>query len=333
MSAPIPAIRRSPLAARPARVVRRAILLVALVALGTPRALLAQEHVVPAILGRWDLRVTGANGQVQPSWLEVSLSGGRMLVGRFVGVVGSARPVARVDFAEDTLRFTIPPQWERDTASLRVEGVLAGDSLTGTLVTPGGARQAWSGRRAPALRRANALKWGRPVALFDGKSLDGWSAAGDNRWRVVGGVLTAGGGGANLVSARTFDDFKLHVEFRYPKGSNSGVYLRGRYEVQIEDSPARPWPLPLDIGAVYGFLPPNEAAARAPGAWQTYDITLVGRRISVVLNGRPVIVEQSIPGITGGAIDSDEGAPGPLLLQGDHGAVEFRRIVLTPAAR
>ena len=135
------------------------------------------------------------------------------------------------------------------------------------------------------------------------------------------------------MTARPFGDFKLRVEFRYPKGSNSGIYLRGRHEVQIEDGTEGPLPGPLAIGGVYGFLAPNEHAARGPGAWQTYDITLVGRRVTVVLNGRAVIANQVIPGITGGALDSDEGAPGPLMIQGDHGAVEFRRIVVTPAVR
>jgi hypothetical protein len=147
---------------------------------------------------------------------------------------------------------------------------------------------------------------------------------------VVDGILTNAGGGGNLVTTRSFEDFKLHAEFRYPKGSNSGLYLRGRYEVQIEDSPERLEPGPLHVGGVYGFLPPTENAAKAPGEWQRFDITLVGRRVTIVLNGRTVIADQIIPGITGGALDSDEGAPGPIYIQGDHGPIEFRRLVLTP---
>jgi len=120
------------------------------------------------------------------------------------------------------------------------------------------------------------------------------------------------------------------VEFRYPPAGNSGVYLRGRYEVQIEDSPG-PEPVIGGLGAVYGFIVPNENAARRPGEWQTYDIELVGRLLTVVLNGHTVISVQSIPGPTGGALDSDEGLPGPIFLQGDHGPIEYRNIVLTPA--
>jgi hypothetical protein len=236
-----------------------------------------------------------------------------------------------VDFSGGVLRFAIPPQWEPDTADLRVEGTLAGDRLTGTLVTPGGQRHGWTATRAPHLRRTAAPAWGAPVALFNGRDLTGWTArGGENRWKVVNGLLTAGGGGANLVTSGNYGDFKLHAEFRIPKGSNSGLYLRGRYEVQIEDSPERVEPGPMHVGAVYGFLAPTENAARAPGEWQTYDVTLVGRRVTVVLNGRTIIADQIIPGITGGALDSDEGAPGPIYIQGDHGAVEFRKITLTP---
>ncbi|HRO70124.1 MAG TPA: DUF1080 domain-containing protein [Chitinophagaceae bacterium] len=136
--------------------------------------------------------------------------------------------------------------------------------------------------------------------------------------------------GSNLVTERKFDDFKLHIEFRYPKGSNSGVYLRGRYEIQIADSKGMAT-LKDQLGAVYGFISPTEMAAKDPGEWQTYDITLVGRMITVVANGKTVICNQEIPGITGGALDSNEGEPGPLYIQGDHGPIEYRNIVLTPA--
>ncbi len=292
----------------------------------------AQQPGPPPVVGRWDLRVEGPDG-VYPSWLEVWVSGHRTLVGRFVGRVGSARPSGRVEWAAGTMRFAIPPQWEQEPNDLRVEGTVSGDRLTGTLVTPAGERHAWTATRAPALRRAAPPAWGTPVALLNGKDLTGWTTqgGGENRWRVVNGVLTNAGGGANLVTTRTFDDFKLHLEFRYPKGSNSGVYLRGRYEVQIEDSDPTREPTTGDIGGVYGFIAPSEMAARPPGEWQTYDITLVGRMVTVVANGRTIIFDREIPGITGGALDSDEGAPGPLMLQGDHGPIEYRNITLTPA--
>jgi len=123
--------------------------------------------------------------------------------------------------------------------------------------------------------------------------------------------------GINLLTVAQYDDFKLHIEASYPKGSNSGIYLRGRYEVQVEDSYGRD-PDSILFGGIYGFLTPNEMAALPAGEWQVFDITLIGRRVTIVANGKTIISDQIIPGITGGAIDSKEGEPGPLLLQGDH---------------
>ena len=306
--------------------------LLSLAALGAPSApLAAQGSATPALVGRWDLRVTGPAGQY-PSWLEVTRSGHATYVGRYVGAVGSARPISRIDVTATGFQFAIPRQWEQETNDLRVEGRVEGDRMTGTLVTPGGQRHTWTAVRAPTLRRATAPSWGTPIPLFDGRDKAGWRVfGGADKWTVVNGILTNAGGGGNLATERTFDDFRLLVEFRYPRGSNSGIYLRGRYEVQIEDPAGKQELGPHDIGGVYGLLSPNENAARAPGEWQTYEITLVGRRVTVVLNGKPVIADQVIPGITGGALDSDEAAPGPFYIQGDHGPVEFRRIVLTPA--
>jgi hypothetical protein len=125
----------------------------------------------------------------------------------------------------------------------------------------------------------------------------------------------------------------LHAEFRYPPDGNSGVYLRGRYEAQIEDSTvtASAGEATGGTGAIYGFLIPNQNAVKGANEWQTYDITLVGRRVTIVLNGKQVVCEANIPGITGGALDSQEGEPGPIMLQGDHGPVEYRNVILTPA--
>ena len=172
------------------------------------------------------------------------------------------------------------------------------------------------------------------MELFDGKDLAGWkprSADVKSRWEARDGVLVNTAASTDLVSERKFTDFQLHAEFRYPAGSNSGIYLRGRYEVQIEDDYGEE-PDSHRIGGVYGFLTPSVNAAKKAGEWQTLDITLVGRTVKVVLNGERIIDRQVIPGVTGGALDSDEGAPGPILLQGDHGPIEFRRVTLTPGS-
>ncbi|MGE5198018.1 MAG: DUF1080 domain-containing protein, partial [Rhodospirillaceae bacterium] len=290
----------------------------------------AQAPARPAAIGRWDLTVQGPKGPY-PSWLEVTLSGTRTLVGRFVGGGGSARPISRIDVSEGSIHFAIPPQWEKETNDLVFDAAVTGDTLEGTLVTPGGERQRVAGRRAPSLRRAGPPSWGQTVPLFNGQDLAGWTTfGGTSQWTAENGVLKNARSGANLVTTAKYDDFKLHLEVNCPKGSNSGIYLRGRYEVQVEDA-IDPEPKSTDLGGIYGFLVPNENASAGAGNWQTFDITLVGRRVTVVLNGKTIIGDQTIPGITGGALDSDEGAPGPIYLQGDHGAVAYRNLRITPA--
>lgn len=289
----------------------------------------AQQPAQPAIVGRWDITVQSSE-RSYPSWLEVRRSGYRTLVGRFVSQSGSARPISKVEFADGQLRFSVPPQWEQRETDLYFEGKLEGEKLRGWTTDNAGNRLSWVAERAPTLRRQGEPKWGNPIKLLNGTDLAGWRAIGDNQWRVVNGVLTNMKSGGNLVTDQTFNDFKLHAEFRYPKDGNSGIYLRGRYEVQIEDTAGQE-PASTHLGGIYGFLAPNEDAAKKAGEWQTFDVTLVGRLVTVVLNGKTIICNQEIPGITGGALNSDESAPGPLFLQGDHGPVEFRNMILTPA--
>ena len=283
----------------------------------------------PAIIGRWNM-VVHTRTDSFPSWLEVHRSGNRWLVGHYVGGSGSARPISRIDFAKGKVHFTLPPQWERDTSTLVFDGQLTGDRLSGTMTDASGGHNTWTAVRAPTLRAAANPAWGAPIELFNGRDLRGWHAVGGaNQWQVSNGILTSPKAGANLVTDRTFTDFKLHVEFRYPKEGNSGVFLRGRYEVQVEDSRGME-PASGHLGGIYGFLVPNQDAAKAAGEWQSFDITFLGRQVTVVLNGTTIIRQQDIPGITGGALSSDEGAPGPIMLQGDHNPIEYRKVTLTP---
>lgn len=293
---------------------------------------LAQSRTASdALLGRWDL-VVQRGTQTSPSWLEVERSGRATLVGQFVGSGGSARPIAKIEFTDGTFRFAIPPQWETNPRDITFEGRLDGDRITGSMTMGDGQKATWSGTRAPSLRRAGRPAWGEPITLFNGKSLDGWQPVGrdENQWRALGGILQNARSGANLVTVQKFDDFKLHLEFRVPKGANSGVYLRGRYELQIDDA-AGLEPSSHHLGGLYGFIAPSENVARAAGEWQSMDVTLVGRMLTYELNGTTVICNREIPGPTGGALDSAEADPGPLLLQGDHGPVDYRNIVITPA--
>jgi hypothetical protein len=291
----------------------------------------AQQTKDPDVIGRWDLTVD-KNGKSTPSWLEVQKSGFHRLIGRFVSDGGSARPISQVMVNGSKYSFSIPPQWEADNHNLDFEFEANGDNIHGTMVAADGKTYNWTGVRAPTLERDKPVVWGTPIKLFNGKDTKGWHTDGKNQWVVENGILRSKHSGANLISDQKFTDFKLHVEFRYQQGSNSGVYLRGRYETQIIDTKSgEPEPLANQFSAIYGFLQPNRMMAKDPGQWQSYDITLVGRTVTVVANGKKVICDAIIPGITGGAIDSKEGEPGPILFQGDHGPIDYRNIVITPA--
>ncbi|HEV8543551.1 MAG TPA: DUF1080 domain-containing protein [Verrucomicrobiae bacterium] len=287
----------------------------------------------PSLVGRWDLNVHDGN-QTYPSWIEVKLSGYRTLVGSYVGQFGSARPVAKIDFDQGTghFRFVVPPQWEHRTNDVAVEATVQGDMLKGETTNEQGKPVQLEGHRAPLLVRGPEPNWGKPLALFNGTDLSGWKPRHPNTpngWQVENKSLVNAKPGNDLITEGRFTDFKLRARFRYPAGSNSGIYLRGRYEVQIEDNYGLE-PESHLIGGIYGFLTPRVNTAKKAGEWQTLEITLVGRIVTVVLNGEPIIERQAIPGITGGALDSDEARPGPIIIQGDHGKVEFAELVLTP---
>jgi hypothetical protein len=184
------------------------------------------------------------------------------------------------------------------------------------------------------LETAKQPQWGKPIKLFNGKDLTGWKMTDPNTkspWMVVDGTLVSPTHGPEIINDQKFKDFKLHIEFNCAENSNSGVYLRGRYEVQVETNSLSE-PPSHHMGGVYGFLAATPELPRTPGEWQSYDITLVGRTITVVQNGKTIIDRQEVPGITGGALDSHEELPGPIYLQGsEDGHVMYRNIVVTPA--
>lgn len=284
----------------------------------------------PDVIGRWDITIE-KSGKSLPSWLEVQKSGTHTLIGRFVYAFGSARPISEVKPNDGKYSFSIPPQWEEGNRNMDFQFEVSGDKLKGTMVYTDGVTYEFTGVRAPLLIRSKSPVWGTPVKLFNGKNVKGWHTDGTNQWIAENGILRSPHSGANLITDKTFTDFKLHIEFRYPQGSNSGVYLRGRYEVQVIDTKSGdPEPVNNQFSSIYGFLPPNKMTAKNPGEWQSYDITLVGRMVTIIANGKTVIYDQVIPGITGGAINSKEGEPGPILIQGDHGPIDYRNIVITP---
>ena len=286
---------------------------------------------VKPFLGRWDLTLKSPDREY-PSWLELREQDGQ-LKAQMVGRWGNARPLPKAELSDGRLTFVSPKEEEGSKGDLVFQGQLKGETLSGTVNGPDGKTWQWTGVRAPALERANAPQWGKPTQLFNGKDLSGWKmgAPGPPVWTVQNGTLVSPGNGPELYGDAKFQDFKLHVEFNCGKDANSGVYLRGRYEVQIETE-SESEPPSHHTGGVYGFLAPSPEQPRVPDTWQTFDITLIGRKVTVVLNGKTIINNQEIPGITGGAVDSLEASPGPIYFQGsEKGHVAFRNIVITPA--
>jgi Domain of Unknown Function (DUF1080) len=289
-----------------------------------------------SIEGRWDITITKGDKKI-PSWLEVNHSGIKYLNGRFVGSGGSARPISLVNFKDNKMSFAIPPQWDKEDKDLVVEADLKDGTLVGTMNQPNGEIVNFVGVKAPKLINTTEPTFGKPMAIFNGKNLEDWQTIGRedraekaSQWVVEDGVMKSPKSGANIRTTKTFGDFKLHVEFRVPEGSNSGVYLRGRYEAQITDGFGVE-PSVIELGGIYGFVKPLEMPAKKASEWQSYDITLVGRIVTVMLNGKTTIYKNEIPGITGGAIDSNESEPGPIMFQGDHGPIEFRNITIASA--
>jgi hypothetical protein len=293
----------------------------------------ASDESGEAFLGRWDLTLKAPDREY-PSWLEVRRDAGQ-LKADMVGRWGNARPLPKVELSKDKLTFVSPKDEEASPADMVFAGTLFGKTLSGTVNGPDGKVWQWTGRKAPALKPSGESKWGKPIPLFNGKDLSGWKMRGTGTTvgKVEGGNLITPGNGPELINDSKFEDFKLHVEFKADPNSNSGVYLRGRYEVQVETDSAEE-PLSHHTGSVYGFLAPVPELPRKPGEWQSFDITLTGRWITVVENGQTIIDHKEIPGITGGALDSYEELPGPIYLQGsEKGRVAYRSIVITPAKK
>lgn len=301
-------------------------------AVAAPPSSVTKAVSVTGYLGRWDLTLR-APDRTYPSWLELQQQGGQ-LSAQMVGRWGNARPLPKVSISDGKLTFVSPKEEEGAQADMVFQGTLNGAILSGTVNGPDGKTWKWTGRRAPSLHRSGTPTWRKPISLFNGKDLTGWHVSdpkAPKTWTVENGNLVSPGNGPELINNSKFEDFKLHVEFNCGDNANSGVYLRGRYEVQVETDSIDE-PPSHHMGGIYGFLAPTPEQPRTPGKWQTYDITLVGRLVTVVQNGQTIIDNKEIPGITGGALDSHEELPGPIYLQGtEKGHVLYRKIVITPA--
>ncbi len=169
--------------------------------------------------------------------------------------------------------------------------------------------------------------------LFNGKDLSGWKLRnpdGRQSWSAQNGMLvnvvTADQHGTDLVSVDKFKDFTVRYEYMIPRHANSGFYLRGRYEIQILDDFLTDRLQPSGNGALYNLKAPAQFVSRAPGEWQQVEATIQGDKVTVTLNGVKILDQVQVDRPTGGELDRDLDAPGPILLQGDHGSVAFRRI-------
>jgi len=297
--------------------------------------------------GRWNLTVQG-EPRARAWWLEVENAGSAQMRGKFVGAPGGAVdviPVMRIEGDELVWEFERVyrrnPQVDdpQDKAKGVYRAKIVKGDLAGSFAVAGrpGPGLTFTGKRAPKLDDKDDGSWqaGKPVELFNGKDLKGWSPRVAGRplaWYVKDGAMHNEAGATDIVSEAKFMNFKLHIEYRVAIKSNSGIGLRGRYEIQIYGDQGRP-PSSHGNGALYSRITPAVNATLPPEQWQTFDITLIGRTLTVVLNGKTLIDRQEVEGLTAIATDPNEGQPGPIILQGDHGPVEFRKIVVTPLVK
>jgi len=293
--------------------------------------------------GMWTIEIEG--GSV--GWLHVHDSDG-FLDAELLWKGGSVVPVAHVYFVDDNTLVTTRTR-EMSKGEERKHMVTQtykfkrdGDKLAGVAMSPSRDgmsinKENFKGWKLPDVGKApdlSKVEYGKPIQLFNGKNLDGWELMGNrkNGFKVENGVMIndpKGHGYGNLKTVNEFKDFKLTLEVNVPAGSNSGVYLRGMYEIQVADTYGKD----LDshhMGGLYSRVAPTQSAEKPAGEWQTMEMILCNRHVTVVLNGKTIIDNQPAYGPTGGAIIADVFKPGPIYLQGDHGKVSYRNIVLTP---
>ena len=282
--------------------------------------------------GRWDLEVHKTPAD-KAWWLEITGASTAQIKGRFVGFPGgSLNDVPDPKIENGVLRFS----WVDKKNHLNYEIHYNNGALEGEMTGSQGNLK-FTGRRAPVVDEHDDGSWikGKAITLFNGKDLSGWTglkspeAAG---WTVENGVLKSTGHADDLITRDKYWNFELHIEYNIAAHSNSGVGLRGRYEVQIMDDFGRP-PGLHNTGTLYTRIVPPENYGKPAGEWQTLEIRLVGMEVTGTLNGHKLYDKGVIEGLTGIAFDPFEGQPGALELQGDHGAVEFRNIVLTPLVK
>lgn len=302
--------------------------------------------------GRWDIQVHAKPADFAQFtttaawWLQITGAGTPDMRIQFVGSPdGSLDHITTAGIQNGVLHFTwidrprhgsAPGPNDRAEYVVKyVHGRLQG-TVTSSATTPA-TRLAFTGYRSPAIDEHDDGSWveGKPIRLFNGKNLNGWTGVNSPRmegWSVENGILKCSGQADDLQTIAKYWNFVLHIQYRIGEKGNSGIGLRGRYEVQILADYGKA-PGMHGTGALYTRVLPRVNAGKPPGQWNTYDIRLVGREVTTVLNGQTLYKKAVIDGLTGIAFDPFEDRPGPIELQGDHGGVEFRDIVLVPLTK
>jgi len=315
-------------------------------------AALRAEPIPEDLKGDWTLSLESG----EPAWMSLREEDGKQLAHMRI-YVGPEGPFEITEVTGGRVKFPLKlkrkAKGDKVFLQQSVEVGITDGKLDGT-ITRGkndgtqGETTRFTGKRIPPMPETapdlSKVRFGHPVALFNGKDLTGWwphEADKVNGWTVEDGLLvnitpktdfSATGAYANLRTEDEFEDFWLHIEFLIEADRNSGVYLRGMYEAQVVDRDSRMQGI-SGVGAIFSKIAPSVNAGKAPGEWQVYDLTLVDRHVTVVLNGVKVIDNQPVNGPTGGAIHTDPTAPGPIYLQGDHTSVKYKNIYLAPVVK
>jgi sugar phosphate isomerase/epimerase len=303
-------------------------------------------HRMGELTGDWSVQLDSKT----PAWLSIREAASGPLVHMRLHV-DTDGPHDDAKFTDGRLKFTLKQRRKTGTVktvdvgitSGKLDGVVTSEAKNGTL-TP----DAFTGKKIPPVAATapdlSKVRFGHPISLFNGKDLTGWRPHESdkiNGWSAKDGLLvnttpktdfSATGAYANLRTEAVFEDFWLHIEFLIEENRNSGVYLRGMYEAQVVDRDS--WMQGKQgVGALFGRITPSKNAGRKGGEWQTYDLTLVDRHVTIILNGEKVIDNQPVHGPTGGAVFTDPTQPGPIHLQGDHTSVTYRDIYLAPVLK
>jgi hypothetical protein len=287
--------------------------------------------------GRWDIVVHQPPAQILSTttkawWLEIAGAGTPDIKVKFVGSPdGAIDDIPNAKIENGVLHYV----WQHGDTHIDYNVKYVAGNLEGGMSGPKESLT-FTGHRAPQIDDRDDGSWvrGKPIVLFNGKDLSGWTGVNSEKaegWKVEDGVLK-GSGQDNLITTAKYWNFELHAEYKLAERSNSGIGLRGRYEVQIASDYGRP-PGMHGTGALYTRILPRVNASKKPDEWQTYDIRLVGREVTAVLNDEKLYEKGVIDGLTGIAFDPYEDQPGPIELQGDHGPVEFRNLILTPLTK